>query len=72
VQLSGQFVAADAGQTILKNADSEDDLYFKVTLPDASTATFVAKVAAFNVTVGTDAVLTFTADILPRDFAWGA
>jgi hypothetical protein len=72
VQLSGQYVAADAGQMILKAADPEDDLYFKVTLPDASTATFVAKVAAFNLTVGTDAVLTFTADILPRDFAWGA
>lgn len=71
MQLSGQYVAADAGQMILKAADPEDDLYFKVTLPDTSTATFVAKVAAFNLTVGTDAVLTFTADILPRDFAWG-
>ncbi|WP_140725454.1 MULTISPECIES: phage tail protein [Gammaproteobacteria] len=61
-------VGQSAGQEILRNAEPNDELHFLMVLPTGDMATFVAKVAAFNVTPGVNAVLTFTADLLPRDF----
>jgi len=57
-----------AGQDILRDADPQEDLYFLMVLPSGDTATFVGKVAAFNIAPGVNQVLTFTADLLPRDF----
>lgn len=70
VQITGQRWprGTSAGQDILQDADSDDDLYFFMELPTGDKATCVAKVAAFNITPGVNAVMTFTADILPRDF----
>lgn len=71
VQVAGHRwpVDASAGQEILRDADPEDDLYFLMVLPTGDAATFVGKVAAFNVAPGVNSVLTFTADLLPRNFA---
>ena len=60
---------SSAGQEILRDADPDADLHFLMVLPTGDAATFVAKVAAFNVAPGTNQVLTFTADLLPREFA---
>jgi len=70
VQISGHRwpVGDSAGQEILRVADPDDDLHFLMVLPSGDAATFTAKVAAFNVAPGTNQVLTFTADLLPRDF----
>jgi len=57
-----------AGQDVLRDADPQADLYFLMVLPSGDTATFVGKVAAFNIAPGVNQVLTFTADLLPRDF----
>ena len=57
-----------AGQDLLRDSDPQDDLYFLMVLPSGDTATFVGKVAAFNIAPGVNQVLTFTADLLPRDF----
>lgn len=71
VQVSGHRwpVGSSAGQEILRDADPDADLHFLMVLPTGDAATFVAKVAAFNVAPGTNQVLTFTADLLPREFA---
>ncbi|HDS1579573.1 phage tail protein [uncultured Stenotrophomonas sp.] len=71
VQVAGHRwpVGKSAGQEILRDAKSDEDLHFLMVLPTGDAATFVGKVAGFNVTPGTNAVLTFTADLLPRDFA---
>ncbi|MBB4126220.1 hypothetical protein GGR77_001510 [Xanthomonas translucens] len=70
VQVAGQRwpVDASAGQEILRDAAPTDDLHFLMVLPSGDAATFVAKVSAFNVAPGANQVLTFTADLLPRDF----
>ncbi|WP_019303613.1 hypothetical protein [Xanthomonas oryzae] len=70
VQVSGQRwpVGTSAGQDILRDAAPSADLFFLMVLPSGDAATFVAKVSAFNVTSGTNQVLTFTADLLPRNF----
>lgn len=70
VQVAGHRwpVGKSAGQEILRDADQDEDLHFLMVLPTGDAATFVGKVAGFNVTPGTNAVLTFTADLLPRDF----
>jgi len=70
VQVSGQRwpVGESPGQDILKDADPEDDLYFLMVLPSGDIGTFTGKVSAFNIAPGTNQVLTFTADLLPRDF----
>lgn len=57
-----------AGQDLLAAADPDTDHYFLMVLPSGDAATFVGKVAAFNVAPGANQVLTFTADLLPRDF----
>lgn len=57
-----------AGQDILAAADPDDDHYFLMVLPTGDAATFVGKVSAFNVAPGVNQVLTFTADLLPRDW----
>lgn len=56
------------GQDILRDATEDEDLHFLMVLPTGDAATFVAKVSAFNVAPGANQVLTFTADLLPRDF----
>lgn len=70
VQVSGQRwpVGESPGQDILMEAAQTDDLWFLMVLPSGDKATFVAKVAAFNVAPGVNQVLTYTADILPRNF----
>lgn len=70
VQVAGHRwpVGESAGQDILMEAAQTDDLWFLMVLPSGDKATFVAKVAAFNVAPGVNQVLTFTADILPRNF----
>ena len=70
VQIAGHRwpVGESAGQDILMEAAQTDDLWFLMVLPSGDKATFVAKVAAFNVAPGVNQVLTFTADILPRNF----
>lgn len=70
VQVAGHRwpVGKSAGQELLRDADPDEDLFFLMVLPTGDAATFVGKVAAFNVTPGTNAVLTFTADLLPREF----
>ena len=70
VQIAGHRWPAgeSAGQDILMEAGQTDDLWFLMVLPTGDKATFVAKVAAFNVTPGANQVLNFTADILPRNF----
>lgn len=70
VQIAGHRwpVGGSAGQDILMEANQSDDLWFLMVLPSGDKATFVAKVAAFNVAPGVNQVLTFTADVLPRNF----
>lgn len=70
VQIAGHRwpVGDSAGQDILMEASQTDDLWFLMILPSGDKATFVAKVAAFNVGPGANQVLTFTADVLPRNF----
>jgi len=70
VQIAGQRwpVGESPGQDILMEASPADDLWFLMVLPSGDKATFTAKVAAFNVAPGNNQVLTFTADILPRNF----
>lgn len=70
VQVAGHRwpIGDSPGQDILMEASKTDDLWFLMVLPSGDKATFVAKVAAFNVAPGANQVLTFTADILPRDF----
>ncbi|MBB5875894.1 phage tail protein [Xanthomonas sp. 3498] len=70
VQVSGQRwpTGKSAGQDILQAANPKDDLYFLMVLPSGDAATFVGKVSGFNVNPGVNAVLTFTADLLPRNF----
>jgi hypothetical protein len=70
VQVSGHRwpIGDSPGQDILMEAAQTDDLWFLMVLPSGDKATFVAKVAAFNVAPGVNAVLTFTADVLPRNF----
>jgi hypothetical protein len=71
VQITGHRwpVGDSAGQELLRDADKDDDLHFLMVLPTGDAATFVGKVSAFNVAPGVNQVLTFTADLLPRDFA---
>lgn len=70
VQIAGHRwpVGESAGQDILMEAEPDEDLHFLMVLPSGDAATFVAQVAAFNVEPGVNQVLTFTADLLPRDF----
>lgn len=70
VQITGHRwpLGESVGQDMLMDADPDDDLHFLMVLPSGDAATFVAKVAAFNVEPGVNQVLTFTADLLPRDF----
>ncbi len=70
VQVAGHRwpVTESPGQDILMEAAQTDDLWFLMVLPTGDKATFVAKVAAFNIAPGVNQVLTFTADILPRNF----
>lgn len=70
VQIAGHRwpVGDSAGQDILMEASQTDDLWFLMVLPTGDKATFVAKVAAFNVAPGVNQVLTYTADVLPRNF----
>ena len=70
VQIAGHRwpVGESNGQDILMEASQTDDLWFLMVLPTGDKATFVAKVAAFNVAPGVNQVLTFTADVLPRNF----
>ena len=70
VQITGHRwpITESPGQDILMEAAQTDDLWFLMVLPSGDKATFVAKVAAFNVAPGVNQVLTFTADILPRNF----
>lgn len=70
VQIAGHRwpLGDSAGQDILMEASQTDDLWFLMVLPTGDKATFVAKVAAFNVAPGVNSVLTFTADVLPRNF----
>lgn len=70
VQIAGhRWPAGESnGQDILIEANQTDDLWFLMVLPSGDKATFVAKVAAVNIAPNTNNVLTFTADILPRNF----
>ncbi|RZZ81398.1 phage tail protein [Pseudoxanthomonas winnipegensis] len=70
VQVSGHRwpVGESDGQEILRDADPQEDLHFLMVLPTGDAATFTGRVSAFNVTPGVNQVLTFTADLLPRDF----
>ena len=70
VQIAGHRwpIGDSPGQDILMEASQDDDLWFLMVLPSGDKATFVAKVAAFNVAPGANQVLTFTADVLPRNF----
>lgn len=70
VQIAGHRwpVGDSPGQDILMEASQTDDLWFLMVLPTGDKATFVAKVAAFNVNPTANNVLGFTADILPRNF----
>lgn len=70
VQIAGHRwpIGDSAGQDTLMEANQTDDLWFLMVLPTGDKATFVAKVAAFNVGPGVNSVLTFTADVLPRNF----
>ncbi len=62
-------VGKSAGQEILRDADPDEDLHFLMVLPTGDAATFVGKVAGFNgYPRAPNAVLAFTADLLPRDF----
>lgn len=61
-------IGESAGQDILSEATQTQDLWFLMVLPSGDKATFVAKVSAFNIAPGVNNVLTFTADVLPRNF----
>lgn len=64
VNITGQRVADDAGQNILRdNAGASTPLYFRNTYSDGEVLTFRATDKKFGVTGGVDAVMMFTSSI---------
>lgn len=67
--IKGQWLAADAGQRLLKsNAGNGVVLHFRAALPDGTSSTFDAEVADFTEAPGVDKVLEFNCTYWPTNY----